>query len=226
MTGENGRKRGRKLRDDVDHEIQSMRSRTLRGLRYLRDSSFQRETNPSDNDDACLDVERIVSGVMSREIQLLKQRELQEIRETVSQLPPDEPTSAVFGSPVAVRTMLCQLSIAACVENSFRQIFHATRTAEANHNNCVSLTPECHILLSKACEQMIIDISTRACLDSDISRGSSRITSANILRSLPVLSGRWNENPLVGNFSFAQDVIDRSLEVSTHPLDVITKLHR
>ncbi len=225
MTGEQNRKRGRKLRDSVDDEIRRVRSKTKRAFKYIKDPAFKHTWETRYGISSPLDVEKLVSSVLLREVDLLRQREIQEIRESVSEITTEDPT-AVLGSPVAVRTMLCQLSIASCVENSFRQIFHATRKSENKTHNYVSVTPECHILLSKACEQMIIEITTRACIDAENSRGTSRITSANIMRSLPVISRRWSTRSLVGNFSFAQDVMDRNRELPLHPLDQISKLHR
>ena len=222
---ENPRKRGRKLRDNIDDEIRESQSKTLRGLRFLR-SHTEGDIEPDYKQDRLSDVEKTVADVLSREIQLVKERLLFEIRETVSPVQTKDESVAVLGSPVAVRMLLCQFSIANCVENSFRQIFHATRHQQIQANRCVALTPECHILLSKACEQMIIDITTRACLDAECTAGSARITSTNILRSLSTVSRKWGHSQRGAQFSFAQDAIDRSLHLPLHPLDQIATLHR
>lgn len=225
MPGDIRRKRGRKLRDEVDDEIRRTRLRTLRGVKYVKDDNFLLGSANDDTGPSFMDAEKVVSAVISREVEILKKRDIQEIRESVTDAVIDDP-GAVLGSPVAVRTMLCQLSVASCIENSFRQIFHATRGPESKPRNFVSITPECHILLSKACEQMIFEISTRAYIDAHNSRMSSRITSVNIMRSLPVISRRWSDRSLSGHFSFAQDVIDRDSDLPIHPLDQISHLHR
>jgi hypothetical protein len=222
---EHSRKRGRKLRDGIDEEIHRNRSMIRRGLRYIRDQTFPKESIQSENKYGVLDIERIISAVTAREIQLLKERRLHEIRETKASIQTDEPT-AIFGSPVSVRMMLCQLSVSNCVDNSFRQIFHTIRGRKDPANNCVSMTPECHILLGKACEQMILEITTRACIDAENSSSSKRITSTNILRSLPVCSRQFDENRVIGSFSFAQDALDRSSGLSPNPLDQISVLHK
>lgn len=222
---EHSRKRGRKLRDGIDEEIQQNRARIPRGLRYIRDESCPKECIFAENKYGVPDIERIISTVTSREIQLLKLRKLHEIRETKTAFATEDPT-AIFGSPVAVRMTLCPLSVSNCVDNSFRQIFHTMRNSNELANNSVSMTPECHILLGKACEQMIMEITTRASMDAESSRSSKRITSTNIMRSLPVTSRRSAKNGVIGQFSFAQDVLDRYPGLPLNPLDQISVLHQ
>jgi len=186
-------------------------------MRFILDNGL---LNEKDGD------EEIISAILSREVAILRERGLQEIRET--QLSNDLlQEGAVMGSPVSVRLMIPQLSILPCVNNSFRQISHLQKTRGNQIQDCVSLTPECHIIISKATEQMISEISTRAFLDASRGRSPETVNHLNIIRSLPVwnFEGGCSTCPR-SDFAFANDTIDRFSEQTDNPLDILSALHR
>jgi hypothetical protein len=185
----------------------------MRGMKFIKSAGIHTE----DDDD-------IIATVLAREVSILRERGLQEIRET--HVSSDYHDSAVMGSPVSVRLMIPQLSILPCVNNSFRQIAHMRKVAGIHSTDSVSLTPECHILLSKACEQMIVEVTSRALLDASRSKTSDVMNHVNIIRSLPVWDVEDCPNRKRNDFAFANDVIDRFSDKPANPFDILSSLHR
>jgi hypothetical protein len=160
---------------------------------------------------------------LDRELELIKSRQLLEIRE----VPFDDESNSLGGSPVSVRLALPVLSVAKCLSQADAQI-RLARTRRAENLSNSFFTPEAHILLAKTCEQLVIELSVRAFLQGAFS-GSPNLVSAQCLRD--GIASAWASKDAKyaasQSFDFLRDVTDRFCDEEVlDDLDNVGRIHQ
>jgi hypothetical protein len=203
------RKRGRKPRDDIDQELEQRRQETKRGCRYV-----------GIREDVTAD--QCIQAVLARELEVLKSRDLVEFREApVNSVETNDAEDGVSGSPVCTRLMIPHLSAMKCLTNSMRQIAHATQ----DDAHTFSFTPECHVLMSKACELFVVEMTSRAYRDAAVGAVSSNLSADNlVLGTTSAWRTTIDDVTRVSPFDFLCDVPGTNGR-SEEPLDILGRLH-
>lgn len=218
------RKRGRKAKDPIDANIENSRKMVLRGIPHLLStamsvSGLQTKFNFSNDE--------ITREVIARELQITRDRELIEIRE----VPVTDVASQIGGCPVATRLALPQFAVSRSITNCIDQLgFYQTTTPDkkATELNSTLFTPESLIVLSKACEQMVVELSVRAFLDASDGASPRLLSSQHLAEGARAAwKSREREYSAQGCFDFLGDVFDRDGEDEiVDPFDTIHKFHR
>lgn len=214
------KKRGRKNRDDTDQRIREARTQVPRGLKHVIGLKSLADTLREHRYTA----DEMVRAALDRELDITRDHELVEMRE----VPIDDEGNSLGGSPVSVRLALPALSVAKCLTQAEAQIRLFQDTDEQSAPLSSFFTPEAHILLSKACEQLVIELSTRAFLQSAMS-GSPNLVTAQSLRDgvTSAWSSKGTEYSAIQSLHFLTDVIDRFEDESLwDDLDSVAKIHR
>ncbi len=202
------RKRGRKNKDVVDDSLDFERRATKRGFAHV---TVPKHASADD----------VTLAVLARELEILKARDFMEIREAPSSTNNIE-EDCVSGSPVCTRLLLPQMSVMNCLTNSTKQVSFATGYQTRNF----AFTPECHVLMSKACELFITEIASRVFLDATRDRGLTTLSSDNLRIStksawrVPVDDGQSNSAP----FDFLQDMFTEA-DGGNDSLEKLVRIH-
>lgn len=205
------RKRGRRSSDAVDGDIKTSRSRLSRAVPYIMDQVGSRGLTEQP-------IDGLVQLALDREMQIVRDKELVEIRE----IPVPEKISSFNGTPVTTRLAIHVNSVSKCLNHAFKQIaFH-----ENGRVPPISFTPEAYILMSKACEQFILEITVRSFVTSVLS-GSPHFLSSSSL-ALACRSAWRSKNDLAsnGSFDFLIDTVDRFPGKARELLDFIASIHK
>ena len=207
----NRKKRGRRSRDVIDDDIKSSRARLRRGIPHLVDHLGKEAIQD-------MMIDELVLRTLEREKQIVRNKELVEIRE----IPVDEELASFGGSPVTTRLAIHVNSISKTLSNAFKQI----SLIPGNQLPDISFTPEAFILMSKACEQFIIELTVRAHIFAILS-GSPHFLSASHISN--AVRSAWRSNSdfaSTGSFDFLTDVIERRADNPVDMLEIIAKIHK
>lgn len=212
------KKRGRKAADSVDSTIKEKRTRTPRGIPHLLSMAIRNDI--AEYIMACPN-DKFVNEILEREQNVIRNRELIEMRE----VPLDDDGTSLGGSPVSTRLLLPPASVAKCIKHAMEQIQHFDMESNRESQE-TNFTPEVHVILSKACEEFVIEMVSRAYLDAMQTGTPHFVSDANLKRSV---RNAWKSDacyPSYGSLDFLIDRVDRSGETSCDPLDSITRIHR
>jgi hypothetical protein len=206
------KKRGRKILDPIDAGIKIARKRLRRGARFLIDT-----------DNRCISeisVDNLVRNALFRETNIVKYKENVEFRE----IPVSDDIETLGGCPVATRLSIPHTSIAKCLNNSFDQICFRERVIESARRSAF-FTPEAHILLSKASEQFVLELSVRAFFHALCIGHPHLISSSDLVHSVRTAWRSGESFSSRGSLDFLNDTIDRSIQTFPDILDVIRRIH-
>ncbi len=181
------KKRGRKLKDEIDYEMDNKRKTVRRGVNSI----------PSLLDDNDVTIWKI----LNTEIEIIRKNCLNEIKETVATEP-----------PITVRLPITQLAVSNVVEVVKKQVEFVNQ-----EDSGVSFTNECHIALSKACELMLIEITSRSFFEYANCK-DSQITESHLVDGIRSAWGSSSDYQFKNCFDFLKDVLDHYKQ---HPYDHI-----
>ena len=219
------RKRGRKIKDKLDSQIEETRTSVPRGMQYIL---AQLSCFTDLNEEYEFSYDGIIKAILGRELRIQRDKELQEIRE----IPPDELSETNPHSLVSARLALPPQSISRSMTACMDQVaFYEAALNDATHEPIKSLTlftPESFVFLSKACEELILELSCRSYLIA-MDSGSPRSVHGQHL--ITAVRASWKTKSMDyaanGSFDFLNDVFDRDDSHGfVEPLDVIAKIHR
>lgn len=199
------RKRGRKTKDFLDDTLAHDRKVSKRGIAYV-----DLPAHASSDD--------FTRAILARELEILKSRDFKEIREVPPGNNQDEDYAS--GSPVCARLLLPQMSIMNCLNNSNNQISYS------GGGRNLQFTPECHVLMSKACEFMITELASRALIDASRDHNLATLAEDNLFMGIrnawraPGHDSQSNGAP----FDFLSDLIDR-MDTHIDPRDKLVRIH-
>lgn len=202
-------KRGRKPKDEIDTRLERDRKHVKRGVEHVS------VPDPASPDE-------VVMAVLARELDIIKSRELVEIREALITQDPIEDES-ICGNPVCTRLYIPPTSVKRVLINSVNQMVYAEGQGSRN----IAFTPESHVLMSKACELFVTELATRAFLDVTRGQKNTTLTSDNVHRGAV---NAWRSKRQDDHFSCAPlDFLMDSLRPAglyPDPLDKLARIHK
>lgn len=216
MTAVAKKKRGRKLSDEVDNRIKITRKEMLRGIPYFLDNNRPRPDLISQP------IDELVWVTLEREKEIVKNKQLLEVRE----IPVEEDSNSLGGSPVTTRMALPVQRVAKCLNNSFFQLLFAHHVQGTDANSPAFFTPEAYILMGKACEQFIIELSVRAYMVAVASGKPNMLTAADLVSAIRAAWRSSDTYSYNGSMDFLTDAIDRFTDDPCDGLDRLAKIHR
>ena len=224
MTSEQGtRKRGRKAKDPTDVRIEESRRTVLRGIPHILQRGGSGDLGEALRSQFDHSNDELTRAILARELEITKKRELVEIR---PMLVSDE-TLGVGGSPVSTRLSLPTQSVGKCLTNAVGQVAHF-QSSIGDECSTTAFTPESYILLSKACEQMVVELAARAYVNSVESGSAGVVTGHHLADGVrSAWKSRGREYSAMGAFDFLIDVFDRhDADETFDRLDAVAKIHR
>jgi len=215
------RKRGRKVFDAVDLLMKDKRKALIRGIPFVLKEYPDLIANHGSST-----VDEITRVVLDRELDLVRKRELVEIRE----IPDTERgcSSTTIPGSVATRLVIPALSSAKCINTAMSHLQHFQTVQRHDTTSVPFFTPEAYIILSKACELITIELSTRAHVNASLSPCNSLLDTKHLAVAI---RSSWKSTErdysAAGSFDFLIDALDRFKHADVpDPLDVIGKIHR
>lgn len=213
------RKRGRKFGDSLDSFIREKRRNIVRGIQFILQES------PSFLQQRDVSIDELTRVVLNRELDLVRRRQLIEIRE-ISNIE----ASNLPSNTVAARLAIPSLSCSKCLNSAMSHLHHFETVAQnqGNLNPSAFFTPEAYILLSKACEQMIIELASRSFISSALAGTGCLVDAQDLADAIrSSWKSRDREYSASGSFDFLIDVLDRySHSGVTDPLDYMAEIHK
>jgi hypothetical protein len=216
------KKRGRKLGDGIDVEIRESRKKIHRGLPSVVSCCQQNSDSEIYDELFMKPYDDIVRKILDRELKIVKEKELIEIRE----VPIGDESNSLGGSPVSTRLAIPPASVAKCLNNAMSQMNYYEQTCCRQIPRGVNFTPEAHIFMSKACELMIIELTSRSFLAA-LHEGSPAVISASSISN--AVKGAWKSSnlcPHADSFDFLLDRVDRFEVKDRGILDRMGLIHR
>ena len=212
------RKRGRKAIDEVDHHIKDTRRTLLRGIPFIIDRTPNIFKEPD------LSLDEVARSVINRELDLIRNRDLVEIRQVCN----IDQSSGWPTTTVATRLSIPVLASSRCINNAMSYLQHFEFEESGQESPAAFFTPEAYILLSKTCEQLIVELASRSFMNAVLSGGGRLLDAPHLADAVrSTWKSREREYSAAGAFDFLIDTLDRFDDFSlTDPIDKIGKIHR
>jgi hypothetical protein len=219
------RKRGRKTKDGLDARIEEMRRSIPRGVHYIQAKFLDSREMGRQHD---FSHDSIIREILRRELQIQRDKELLEIRE----VPPDEDsninTHRLVSARLSIPPQSASKSMTACMDQVafYEAVLKEVQVDESQ--GLTLFTPESSVFLSKACEEMILELTCRSYLVAMDAGSPGAVHGQHLVTAVRT---SWKtksvEYSAHGSFDFLTDVIDRDeTNQFVEPLDVIGRIHK